>query len=473
MQVLDTNNYISADGTIHHNSGKSSGCVIDIIRRAHNQNMNPNDGIKRLRCAVVRNTSKELKDTTIKTVKQWLPDHICGIWKESDLNYYINIFDGVEIEMMFRALDRPDQVKDLLSMELTMAWINEFREVPFQIFEALDGRHGRFPSKKEGGCSWHGIIMDTNPPDESSLYYKYFETVPDDPVEAKHLDKLRKIYKQPSGLSPKAENLKWLPGGRKYYENMARGKTEQYKRVYIHGQYGFIIDGKLVYESYNDNLHVAGSTLYPIRGLPLILGFDFALHPACLISQLTPRGQLLILDEMQGEGMGIKRFCIDVLLPLLSTKYAGMQVIGSGDPTGTSRAPTDETSCYDVLYSKEVGLRNIIAADTNALVPRIGSVETFLNKLVDGMPGIVISPNCSQLRAGFNGGYRRKRIPGMDNAFYQDPEKNPFSHLQDALQYICMFVLYRKEKEDRKDKILAQLRRGVQFNRPADSLAGY
>ena len=178
MQVLDTNNYVSADGSIHHNSGKSSGCVMEIVRRSHSQNRNPNDGIRRSRWAIVRNTTKELKDTTIKTVKQWLPEHICGIWKESELNYFINIFDGVEIELMFRALDRPDQVKDLLSMELTAAWINEFREVPFQIFEAIDGRHGRYPSKKEGGCSWHGIIMDTNPPDESSQYYKYFEQGP-------------------------------------------------------------------------------------------------------------------------------------------------------------------------------------------------------------------------------------------------------------------------------------------------------
>ena len=294
-----------------------------------------------------------------------------------------------------------------------------------------------------------------------------------DQEEAQKLDKLRKIYKQPSGLSPKAENLKWLPGGRKYYENMSRGKTEQYKRVYIDGQYGFIIDGKLVYESYNDNLHVAGSTLYPIRGLPLILGFDFALHPACLVSQLTPRGQLLILDEVQGEGMGIKRFCFDALLPLLQTKYSGMQVIGSGDPTGVSRSPTDESTCYEILWSKEVGLKNIIPADTNALVPRIGAVETFLNKLVDGMPGIVISPNCTQLRAGFNGGYRRRRIPGMDNAFSQEPEKNPFSHLQDALQYISMFILYRKDSEDRKEKLRILMRQGTTLNRPADALAGY
>jgi len=54
MQVLDTNNYVTADGAIHHNSGKSSACVMELIRRASLQEPGP-DGIRRSRWAVVRN----------------------------------------------------------------------------------------------------------------------------------------------------------------------------------------------------------------------------------------------------------------------------------------------------------------------------------------------------------------------------------------------------------------------------------
>ena len=442
-------------------SGKSSACIMEIVRRAHMMKPSPQDGIRRSRWAVVRNTNKELEDTTIKTVKSWLPENVCGIFKQTTKDYFINIFDKVEIEMCFRALDRPDQVRDLLSAEYTGAWINEYREVSKIIFDALDGRIGRYPAEKDGGCEWCGIIMDTNPPDETSEWYNYFEkTRPDN----------ARIFKQPSGLSPQAENIKNLKRG--YYTELAKGKSEQYIRVYIHGQYGFTVEGKLVYESYNDTLHVAGSPLYPIRGLPLILGFDFALNPSCIISQITPRGQLLVLDEIMGEGMGIKQFAHNMLLPLLSTKYAGMQCIGSGDPSGVSRSPTDESTCYDVLWSKDVGLTNIIPAETNSLVARISAVEHFLTKLVDGMPAIVISPNCQILRKGFNGGFRRKRIPGMENAFFQQPEKNYWSHCHDALQYACLFILNDKEKMDRRDMLKMQIKRGPSFI-PADGIAGY
>ncbi|MEN6455488.1 MAG: hypothetical protein ABFD10_14625, partial [Prolixibacteraceae bacterium] len=44
------------------NSGKSSACVMEIIRRAHEQKASP-DGIRRSRWAVVRNSYGQLKDT--------------------------------------------------------------------------------------------------------------------------------------------------------------------------------------------------------------------------------------------------------------------------------------------------------------------------------------------------------------------------------------------------------------------------
>jgi hypothetical protein len=457
--ALDDTRIRAAQGPF--GSGKSTACIMEIIRRAHMMKPSPQDGVRRSRWAVVRNTAKELDDTTIKTVKSWLPDDICGEWKQTTRDYFINVFDGVEIELCFRALDRPDQVRDLLSAEYTGAWINEYREVSKVIFDALDGRIGRYPAEKDGGCNWCGIVMDTNPPDETSEWYTYFEKKRPDNA---------KIFKQPSGLSPQAENIQNLKRG--YYTELAKGKSEQYIRVYIHGQYGFTVDGKLIYESFNDTLHVAGSPLYPMRGLPLILGFDFALNPTCVIMQITPRGQLLVLDELVGEGMGIKRFSLDMLLPLLSTKYAGMQCIGSGDPTGKSRSPTDESTCYEVLWSKEIGLTNIVPAETNSLIARISAVDHFLSKLVDGMPGIVISPTCQILRKGFNGGYHRKRIPGMENSFFQEPAKNYWSHPQDAVQYGCLFILNDKGKIDRREQIRAKLRQQP-THRPADSIGGY
>jgi hypothetical protein len=460
MHVFGTNNYVTVDGAIHHNSGKSSACVMEIIRRGHEQKPSP-DGIRRSRWAVVRNSYGQLKDTTIKTFHDWFPPKLFGEYRVTDHMYIITKFPGVHLEVLFRALDRPDQVSNLLSLELTGAWFNEVREIPKTIIEAMDGRIGRYPSGRDGGASWYGIIMDTNPPDEDSYLYKMFERVRPDNWEA---------FKQPSGLSVHAENTLHLP--KNYYVNLAKGKDEMYKRIYIHGQYGYLISGKPVFQSFMDNVHVSREDLEPTKGLDVIVGFDFGLQPACVIGQISPLGQLRIIDELVSDGMGLRQFCTNQLLPLLQRKYFGMNVMGFGDPSGISRMPTDETTCFELLQGPEIGLRNVVPATTNALVPRIGAVEGFLNKMFQGDPGFIMSPSCHNLRKAMNGGYHYEREPkSIAEDFKPTPAKNFSSHISDALQYLCMYVGDKEANDKRWKEFSSRLKK--REHRPAINVAGY
>ena len=460
MQVLDTNNYVTADGAIHHNSGKSSACVMEIIRRASLQEPGP-DGIRRSRWAVVRNSYGQLKDTTIRTFHDWFPPKLFGEYRVTDHMFIITRLPGIHLEILFRALDRPDQVSNLLSLEVTSAWFNESREIPRTIIEAMDARIGRFPSKRDGGPTWYGMIMDTNPPDEDSYLYKMFEKVKPDSW---------KMFKQPSGLSARAENTKHLPKG--YYSNLAKGKDEMYKRIYIHGQYGFLVTGKPVFQSFVDNVHVAPNILEPIKGLDVILGFDFGLQPACAIGQIDPMGKLIILDELVSDGMGLRQFCENQLIPLLRRKYFGMSVMGYGDPSGSSRAPTDESTCFEVLHSREVGLSGVIPAPTNAIMPRVSAVETFLNKMWQGEPAFLLSPNCHFLRKALNGAYHYEKEPKSQGEEYKAmPVKNFYSHVSDALQMLCMY-LSEKESQDRRWKSFQATMKRREY-RPASYEAGY
>ncbi len=460
MQVLDTNNYVTADGAIHHNSGKSSACVMEIIRRASLQEPGP-DGIRRSRWAVVRNSYGQLKDTTIRTFHDWFPPKLFGEYRVTDHMFIITRLPGIHLEILFRALDRPDQVSNLLSLEVTSAWFNESREIPRTIIEAMDARIGRFPSKRDGGPTWYGMIMDTNPPDEDSYLYKMFEKVKPDGW---------KMFKQPSGLSARAENTKHLPKG--YYSNLAKGKDEMYKRIYIHGQYGFLVTGKPVFQSFVDNVHVAPNIIEPIKGLDVILGFDFGLQPACAIGQIDPMGKLVILDELVSDGMGLRQFCESQLIPLLRRKYFGMSVMGYGDPSGASRAPTDESTCFEVLHSREVGLSGVIPAPTNAIMPRVSAVETFLNKMWQGEPAFLLSPNCHFLRKALNGAYHYEKEPKSQGEEYKAmPVKNFYSHVSDALQMLCMY-LSEKESQDRRWKSFQATMKRREY-RPASYEAGY
>jgi len=444
-------------------SAKTSGCIMDIMRRSI-EGMPPcRDGIKRSRWAVVRNTYNQLRDTTIRSFLDWFPEKIFGNYQVTNHNYYITRFPGVQLEICFRALDREDQVSNLLSFEFTSAYFNEVREIPWTIIDAMDGRIGRYPSRRDiDEDFWHGIIMDTNPPEEFSKLYRMAEVIRPDNF---------KMFKQPSGLSARAENTTHLP--RNYYKNLAKGKDDMFVRVYVHGQYGFILSGQPVFGSFADNIHVAPHPLDPQPGLDVLIGFDFGLQPACSIGQITPLGQLRILDELVSDGMGIKQFCQNQLLPLLQRKYFGMNVMGYGDPSGTSRSPTDETTCFDILHSQEIGLTNVEPAPTNAIVPRVGAVENFLNKMMNGEPGFLLSPNCTFLRRAMNGGYHYAKDPKSKSGddVKPMPEKNFSSHAADSLEMLCLFIEERGSRDKRMKTFLSQMKR--REYRPASYEAGY
>jgi hypothetical protein len=88
--------------------------------------------------------------------------------------HHIKMSD-MDLEVLFVALDRPQDISKLLSMELTGAWVNEAREVPRPVIDGLTGRVGRYPSMAMGGTGWSGIIADTEPPDSDHCWYKLAE----------------------------------------------------------------------------------------------------------------------------------------------------------------------------------------------------------------------------------------------------------------------------------------------------------
>jgi hypothetical protein len=201
-------------------SGKSSASVLELLRRAKEQAPGP-DGIRRTRFAVIRNTYGQLRDTTRKTFEAWIPPQL-GTWNEQQFAFRMR-FGDVESEVLFRALDRPEDVGKLLSLDLTGAYVNEAREISKHVFEVLQSRLGRYPSKLQGGPTWFGLWMDTNPWHTGHWAAKLFRQRPDG----------HELYRQPGGRASDAENTENLPPG--YYERMCAGKPSDWIRVYVDG----------------------------------------------------------------------------------------------------------------------------------------------------------------------------------------------------------------------------------------------
>lgn len=418
------------------NSGKSSVCVMEVVRRGRAQAADCRDGIRRSRWAVVRNTYPQLLDTTIKTFHDWFPYPRYGVYNSTRHEYLITGIAGCEIEVWFRALDRPDQIQNLLSAEYTGAWVNEAREVPWEIIEALMGRVNRYPARKWCGPTWAGIWMDTNPPDDDSDWYRFFE-------EGEHPPGLVEVFHQTSARGEEGENLSNLPPD--YYKNMMLGKDEDWVKVYVDGEYGFVREGRSVYPLYSDARHCREVDID--RGRWLLLGWDFGLTPAVVVAQIGRTGQLRVIDELCVEDhaqMGIRRFAETAVLPHLEERYfewlEGGMILSFGDPAGSSKEQSNEDVCFVTLNS--VFDFVTVPAYTNNFLPRKEAVDFFLGLDIDGEPGLVLSPRCKTLRKGFRGKYCYDRIQvgGVSRKFRDKPRKDKYSHPHDGLQYLAMMV---------------------------------
>ena len=58
--------------------------------------------------------------------------------------------------------------------------------------------------------------------------------------------------------------------------------------------------------------------------------------------------------------------------------------------------------------------------------------------MVDGKSGLLIDRRCPQIIKGFQGGYCYRRMQVSGERYEDKPEKNMYSHIHDALQYLML-----------------------------------
>ncbi len=400
-------------------SGKSTGCVMELYRRACEQKPGPN-GLRMTRWVAVRNTYRELEDTTVKTFLSWFPENSPhGSMNWNDMTYTWR-FEDVHCEVLFRALDRPGDIKKLLSLEATGFWFNEAREIAKALIDAATGRVGRFPAMKDGGPTWYGLILDTNPPDTDHWWYRTFEDEKPEGFE---------LFRQPSGRGPDAENIPNLVPN--YYRTLMAGKTPEWIKVYVDGDYGFVQDGKPVFPEYKDHIHCAEFELDKRR--PILVGMDFGLTPAAAFGQKDAMGRYRWRYELVTEHMGAKRFG-EQFNALVGEKLQGFEFESiTGDPAGNQESQADENTPFLMLKSLGIHAK---PAFTNDPTIRRESIAVPMGRLIDGLPGWCIHPEMKVSRKGFMGGYRYKRVQIIGEERYHDkPDKNHFSHICEANEY--------------------------------------
>ena len=407
-------------------SGKTMGCIMELLRWACEQH--PHNKVRYTRFALIRNTLQQLRQTVLADTMSYLGGVAHYYTTDSTIQLRLRLPDGtgVHSDWALLPLDTKEDVRRLLSLQLTGAWINELREVPFEIIRPLLGRCGRYPSKAIGGARKRGIIADTNPWDTDSLYHDRLVLNPHPTWQ---------LFHQPSGLSAEAENIENLPD--EYYQELMNDKDLDWSAVHVESQWGTSNAGQAVFrKTFHAPTHVKDMRAVINPAKPVMVGLDFGRTPCAIIGQHDNYGRAIIMKEVVTEGMGLIQMVEEHLKPvLLAPPFAGRRVFIVADPAGRAKSQVSEETPFDVL--RDLGFL-AYPASSNDLDVRLLAVEKLMRQTIMGEPALQISRvGCPILVTSLGNKYRyRKRRDGQLDDI---PEKlHPWSDVCDALQYFCL-----------------------------------
>jgi len=431
-------------------TGKTSSAAYDQMMCQSARVMVNAEGVKRSRFAVVRNTFPQLRDTTMKTFLEWYPPPIYGRFNQTEKIYKARFEpregDVREVEILFRALDIEKDVRNLLSLELTGAWIDEAREINNSVFTGVLGRIGRFPSLKDSGginpflCPPQ-VVLTTNYPSREHFLYRDFVAKPISGYS---------IYEQ--GQDENRHNLR--PG---YYDDLEhdyRDRPDLLKTL-VRGQWGVTVRGKRVYsdQEFDHKTHVSDVPLLPVvlesiqmgGGRIIVRCWDnTGLSPAAAITYLHPGGQWLIFQEFIGEDEGIVEFGTSVKEWCNQEFPTNVKYRDIGDPAGKIRDSRKKSP--KIYLQEECGI--IIEDGIQTFKIRR---ESVVSRLHHRTHGLLIDPSCVRLIDGFEGGYAYPEITAT-GMFGDEPIKNEYSHIHDSIQYGATRLFYSGKSGDSRKR---------------------
>lgn len=408
-------------------SGKTFGSILKLDKLIYEQEPD-DDGIIRTRTVIVRNTYQELKDTTIKSFIGFYGDLIKMNWGNLTAMYKV---DNIEAEFLFRSLDKPDDMRKLLSLEITYAYLNELRELPPEALTNVTSRLGRYPYPKDGkGATKAMCIADSNACDNEHWMYKLF--MEDRPNNFA-------LFLQPPALTeegevnPEAENLDNLPY--EYYRGQLAGKPQDWIDVMIKVKFIPMQTGKPVYPEYNDQLHCIDERelMPPNPALPLICGGDNGRWSSFLIGQQDPLGRVVIFDEINSDDISLTEFS-KIISAHMKRYYPEFKFESWLDPwAANQRGQVTDDTMFKVYNNAGLHPRTSHTGHPDTMRE---AVKKDMSQTIAGQQKILISSKCKRLRKALNGSYQYKRINVSGERYADKPDKGAYSHVANAFEFL-------------------------------------
>jgi hypothetical protein len=401
--------------------GKSAGlCWSAFYFTSHNPGAN---------LVVLRDTWENLQRTTLDEWFRWFPNGIYGEWMSSQRCWYWNKKrTGLEGKVYFFGAESKDDAQRIASMPLAGGLFDEpapaansSQGIDEFVFDTVMGQ------LRQPGMNWYIAKLATNNPDQTHWTYKRFVKPGTPPIDRPKLEMQDLGYR--CWQTREAENVGNLPPG--YYEAMAQRWKDRKDllRRFVEGKFGFQSKGKAVTPEWNDDIHLA-SGLQPVKGLPLKLMWDGGQNPTCVMTQITPLGDWLVLDAFVGEGYGTFELIRDVVKPRLTDRYPWVRTIPrglehTGDPNMES--PDQSSSANDAakVIVKELGGAWFPGPIT--IEGRVDPLREVLRKTRDGRGLMVVDRDHAEavwfaLRGGWH--YRIARN-GVVGSIMKDEHSHP------------------------------------------------
>jgi len=122
---------------------------------------------------------------------------------------------------------------------------------------------------------------------------------------------------------------------------------------------------------------------------------------------------------------------------------------GWGDPAGDDMGQNDDKTPMLILNKLKLPITSSPVQDPYI---RIEAVRSPMEKTYNGSPAFRITKKCKMLRKSLAGGYHYKKLNVSGTERYQiKPDKNEYSHVNDALQYLMCGMGYATELIRRSD----------------------
>jgi len=454
----DSSHFINIQGPI--GSGTSTASCHKIWKLACAQAPDY-DGVRRTRWLVVRDTYKNLRETTVKTWLEWFPEDVWGQFLRSEPMYHhlkrktkagewglIPHPSGddtfVDCEVTFLAIPDAAVAESVLaSYEITGFFLNEGQFFEKEVIDELLSRCSRYPSMKNGGgATWFGGWMDMNAPVEGH-WLPYMRG--DVPLPPEMTDDEKSAYEKPEGWrfliqppgliervvdgkpvyspNPLAENQKYL---RESYMDKVKGKKKSWIDRRVLNKVGLQQHGKPVYQTFSETDHVHKEDRVAVEGIPIVCGLDGGRDPAAAFLQEV-NGQWTVLSELIGDNESSALFAPRVKKHA-AKNYPGFTIVFWGDPRMLDRGQNVEITAGDVYASLEMIV--MPATSDNDPETRRSTVETVLER----RNGIKFNPSATMAKRGFAGGYHYRKIKGLAGMYSPHPVKNSYSHIVEAVE---------------------------------------